>query len=249
VNDERVVVVTGAAGAIGRAYVRGFAEAGYAVVAVDVRSPQAVVDDVVAEGGRAIAVDADVRSRAAIDTMVERALADFGRIDVLINNAAYFSSIVKKPFDEISDDEWDLAFTVNVRGAWLCARAVAPVMRRQGDGHIINTSSMTLHGGGITGFAHYASSKGAIVALTRVLARELGGDGIAVNTISPDYIAHEGDLFARQPEMTDLIASQRCFQRPQTPEDLVGVALFLAGPQSAFITGQDLWVNGGRIFH
>jgi 3-oxoacyl-[acyl-carrier protein] reductase len=173
----------------------------------------------------------------------------FGRIDVLVNNAAYFSAIEKKPFDEITVAEWDKAFAVNVRGAWLCARAVVPAMRRLGAGRIINTASMTPHGGGIPGFAHYVSTKAAIVGLTRALARELGADNIGVNTVSPDYIEHEGELFARQPEMTGILAGQRAFARPQTPEDMVGTVLFLASPGSAFVTGQDIWVNGGRLFH
>jgi 3-oxoacyl-[acyl-carrier protein] reductase len=180
--------------------------------------------------------------------MAETVLASFGRIDLLINNAAYFSAIVKKPLEDISVEEWDLAFAVNVRGAWLCACAVLPAMKRQGHGRIINTSSMTFHGGGITGFAHYASTKAAIVGLTRSMARELGDFGITVNTISPDYIAHAGGLFDRQPEMASNLAAQRSIKREGTPEDLVGAVLFLAGPGADFVTGQDIWVNGGRIF-
>lgn len=245
----RVVLITGAAGGLGRAYVKGFAEAGYRVAAADLRPPGPVIAGLGVPSASVLPVEVDVASEESVGQMVSAVTAAFGRVDVLVNNAAYFSVIEKKPFDQITVAEWDKAFAVNVRGAWLCARAVVPAMREAGGGRIINTASMTLHGGGISGFAHYTATKGAIVALTRALARELGADNIAVNTVSPDYTAHEGDLFARQPEMTEVLARQRAFARPQTPEDMVGTVLFLAGEGSAFITGQDIWVNGGRIFH
>ena len=246
-SDARVVLITGAAGGLGRAYVKGFAAAGYRVAAADLRPPEQAIAQLGVSG--VLPVQVDVASESSVEQMVSEVNDAFGRIDVLVNNAAYFSTIEKQPFDQITVAEWDKAFAVNVRGAWLCARAVVPVMRRLGAGRIINTASMTLHGGGIPGFAHYVSTKAAIVGLTRALARELGADNIGVNTVSPDYIAHEGELFARQPEMTDILASQRAFARPQAPDDMVGTVLFLAGEGSAFVTGQDIWVNGGRLFH
>ena len=242
-----VAIVTGAAGAFGGAYCRAFVREGYAVVAADLRPADALVAELRESGGTAIAVECDVSERASVEAMAAAALGELGRIDVLVNNAAYFSQIVKQPFEEIGQDEWDLAFAVNVRGAWLCSCAVVPAMRARGGGRIVNTSSMTLHGGVVSGFAHYVATKGAIVALTRALARELGKDNIAVNTISPDYVEHEGPMFERQPEMVGLLAAQRSFQRAMAPEDLVGTVLFLAGEGSSFITGQDIWVNGGRL--
>jgi 3-oxoacyl-[acyl-carrier protein] reductase len=242
----RVAIVTGAAGAFGSAYCRALAGAGYAVVAVDTRGADKLAAEI-SHGGQALALDCDVSDRASCEAMAAAALEQYGRIDVLINNAAYFSTIVKQPFEQISDAEWELAFAVNVRGAWLCSCAVLPAMRAQGGGRIINTSSMTLHGGVVAGFAHYVSTKAAIVGLTRALARELGKDNIAVNTISPDYVEHEGPMFERQPEMVGLLAAQRSFARAMTPEDLVGTVLFLAGEGSSFVTGQDIWVNGGRL--
>jgi 3-oxoacyl-[acyl-carrier protein] reductase len=244
---QRVAIVTGAAGEFGSAYCRAFAEAGYSVVAGDVRPAEELVGELVASKARAIAVACDVSDQASTQALAQAALSAFGRIDVLVNNAAYFSQIVKQPFEQISQDEWDLAFAVNVRGAWLCSCAVVPAMREQGGGRIINTSSMTLHGVVVSGFAHYVATKGAIVALTRALARELGKDNIAVNTISPDYVEHEGPMFERQPEMVGFLAAQRSFQRPMAAADLVGTVLFLAGEGSSFITGQDIWVNGGRL--
>jgi 3-oxoacyl-[acyl-carrier protein] reductase len=164
-----------------------------------------------------------------------------------VNNAAVYSTIVKRPFDEITDDEWDTVLRVNVRGAWLCACAVAPAMRRQGQGKIVNVSSMTVPTAP-PGFAHYVASKAAIVGLTRALARELGDDGICVNTLTPDYIAFDREYDTRQPGMAPALAAQRILAREQRPEDMVGALLFLVGPGSDFITGQNIMVNGGRVF-
>jgi 3-oxoacyl-[acyl-carrier protein] reductase len=244
----RVVIITGGGGGIGRRYCAAFARAGYRVVVADIRGSQEVAGELAADGHEALAVTADVSSEDSVAELADAAVAAYGGIDVLVNNAAYFSSIVKKPFEEITVEEWDKAFAVNVRGAWLCARAVSPVMRGQGWGRIINTSSMTFHGAGIDGFAHYVSTKAAIVGLTRSLAKELGAYGIVVNTISPDYVEHEGELFRRQPEMAGILAQQRPIRRPGTMDDLIGPILFLASDDVGFITGQDIWVNGGRIF-
>jgi 3-oxoacyl-[acyl-carrier protein] reductase len=193
-------------------------------------------------------VQVDVSDRASTEQMAATVLAEHGRIDALVNNAAVYSSIVKKPFDEIGEDEWDAVFAVNVRGAWLCARAVAPSMRSQGSGKIVNVSSMTVPTAP-PGFAHYIASKAAIVGLTRALARELGPHGVCVNTLTPDYIAFDRDYDNRQPDMAPALAAQRVFAREQRPDDMVGTLLYLLGPGSDFVTGQDVWVNGGRAFH
>lgn len=236
--SREVAIVTGGARGLGLAYVEGLKGAGYDVV----------VADLIESAAGDLHVDVDVSDRESADAMAAAVLERFGRIDVLINNAGYFTQIVKKPFEELTDEEWDLAFSVNVRGTWLCCRAVAPVMKAQRSGKIVNTSSMTVPSG-IPGFLHYVASKSAIVGLTRALARELGEWGICVNTISPDYVPHDAEYAGRQPEMSALIANQRAFKRDQVPEDLVGTILFLAGHGSDFVTGQDLWVNGGRLFN
>ena len=233
-----VVIVTGSASGLGRTYCRELAAAGWTVVGADL----AETDDV------ALSVVTDVSDRAQTERLAEEALERFGRIDALVNNAAYYTAIVKRPFEEIDDDEWTKVFDVNVRGAWLCARAVAPAMRRQGYGKIVNVSSMTVPTAP-PGFAHYVASKAAIVGLTRALARELGEDGISVNTLTPDYIAFDRDYDNRQLEMADALAAQRIFSRAQAPEDMVGALLFLLGPGSDFVTGQNIWVNGGRAFN
>lgn len=193
-------------------------------------------------------VHVDIRDRDSCDAMAETVLDRFDRIDVLVNNAGYFTQIVKKPFEELSVEEWDECFAVNVRGTWLATRAVAPAMKTRRYGKIINTSSMTVPSG-IPGFLHYVASKAAIVGVTRALARELGEWNICVNTVTPDYIPHDAEYAARQPEMAALIAEQRAFKRDQVPEDMVGTILYLAGHGSDFVTGQNLWVNGGRLFN
>jgi 3-oxoacyl-[acyl-carrier protein] reductase len=235
-----VVIVTGAAGGLGRVYCRALAEAGYAVVAADLQAANVE--------GAALEVAVDVTDRAATEHLAAETLGRFGKIDALVNNAAYYASIAKKPFDEIDDDEWDRVFAVNVRGSWLCARAVAPAMKAAARGKIVNVSSMTVPTAP-PGFAHYISSKAAIVGLTRALARELGPHGIAVNTLTPDYIAFDRDYDNRQPEMAPMLARQRAFDREQKPDDMVGTLLYLVGPGSDFVTGQNLWVNGGRAFN
>jgi len=236
--SREVAIVTGGARGLGLAYVGGLREAGFDVV---------VADQSESDAGD-LNVQVDVADRASTEAMAAAVLERFGRIDVLINNAGYFTHIVKKPFEELTVEEWDLAFSVNVRGTWLCCRAVAPAMKAQRSGKIVNTSSMTVPSG-IPGFLHYVASKSAIVGLTRALARELGDWGICVNTISPDYVPHDAEYAGRQPEMAALLAGQRAFKRDEVPEDLVGTVLFLAGHGSDFVTGQDLWVNGGRLFN
>lgn len=180
--------------------------------------------------------------------MARAVLDRFGRVDVLVNNAGYFTQIVKKPFEELTVKEWDHCFAVNVCGTWLATRAIVPAMKERRYGKIVNTSAMTVPSG-IPGFLHYVASKAAIVGLTRALARELGEWNICVNTITPDYIPHDEEYAARQPEMAAVIAQQRAFKRDQVPEDMVGTILYLAGHGSVFVTGQNLWVNGGRLFN
>jgi 3-oxoacyl-[acyl-carrier protein] reductase len=240
-----VVIVTGAAGGLGRVYCRALVAAGYAVVAADLNDPADVVDEL---GDSCLGVQVDVTDRGSTERLAAATLERFGKIDALLNNAAYYATIVKRPFEEITDEEWTRVFDVNVRGTWLCSRAVAPAMKSAGRGKIVNVSSMTVPTAP-PGFAHYIASKAAIVGLTRALARELGEHGISVNTLTPDYIAFDRDYDNRQPQMAPALAAQRAFAREQQPEDMVGTLLYLLGPGSDFVTGQDIWVNGGRAFH
>lgn len=236
--SEGVVIVTGSAGGLGQVYCRELRAAGYTVVGADLAETS----------GAHLSVVTDVTDRQGTELLAAAALEQFGRIDALVNNAAYYSAIVKQPFEEIEDDEWTAVFDVNVRGTWLCTRAVAPAMRREGKGKIVNISSMTVPTAP-PGFAHYVASKAAIVGLTRSLARELGPDGICVNTLTPDYIAFDRDYDNRQADMAPALAAQRIFGREQQPEDMIGALLFLIGSGSDFVTGQNIWVNGGRGFN
>ena len=236
--SEGVVIVTGAAAGLGQVYCRELTAAGYTVVGADLREAAEVE----------LSVVTDVTSRQETERLAAAVLERFGRIDALVNNAAYYSAIVKRPFEEIEDDEWTTVFDVNVRGTWLCTAAVAPAMRRQRKGKIVNVSSMTVPTAP-PGFAHYVASKAAIVGLTRALARELGPDGISVNTLTPDYIAFDRDYDNRQADMAPTLAAQRILAREQKPEDMIGALKFLIGSGSDFVTGQNIWVNGGRAFN
>jgi 3-oxoacyl-[acyl-carrier protein] reductase len=240
-------IVTGAAKGLGKAYALALGDAGWPVVAADVLDVEPVASEIARRGGTALAVQADVSDQASVEGLAAATLERFGRIGALVNNAAIFTSIEKKPFDELTVDEWDRMFAVNVRGTWLCCRAVAPSMKESGGGRIVNVSSMTVPGG-VPLFLHYVASKAAIVGLTRALARELGEFGICVNAIAPDYVPHDPAYTAQQPEMAAAIANQRCFRRDMTADDLVGTLLYLVGPGAEFVTGQTLYVNGGRLF-
>lgn len=245
--DVGVAIVTGAAKGLGRTYALALAADGWSVVAADVLDLGPVVGEIVAAGGSVQAVPTDVSDERATQELAAATLERFGRVDVLVNNAAIFTSIEKKPFDALTVEEWDRMFAVNVRGTWLCCKAVAPAMKDARAGRIVNVSSMTVPGG-LPRFLHYVASKAAIVGLTRALARELGEWDICVNAIAPDYVPHDAGYAAQQPEMAAALARQRCFQRDMAPDDLVGTLRYLVGPGSAFVTGQTLYVNGGRLF-
>ncbi len=239
-------IVTGGARGLGRVYSLALAADGFDVVVADLLDSQDVVNEIVAGGGRAVGCRTDVSSAADNEAMAAAAAEAFGTIDVLINNAAYYSQIVRGPFDEVSVQDWDRAFEINVRGAWLACCAVHPYMKQQQSGKIINISSTTCFKGTV-GFPHYVASKSAIVGLTRCLAAELGPDGITVNVVSPDLIPDPSLRPSDQVSDTFVVAG-RAIKRTQTPEDMVGTILYLAGDASDFVTGQNIVVNGGAFF-
>ena len=241
---DRVALVTGGAHGIGRAYALGLAREGAAVVVADVDDAAPVVEEIERAGGKAIATRVDVVDKSSTERMAGAAAEHFGRIDILVNNAAHFRHVKKSSFDEIDVEEWDKAFDVNVRGTWLCTRAVYPRMREQRYGRIINVSSMTVFEGTPT-FLHYVASKSAIIGLTRALAVEVGQYSIAVNTVVPSYIPHD---LGRPQSIDEYSVGMRIFKRTQLPDDMVGIVVFLAGPGADFITGQSFLVNGGARF-
>lgn len=244
--QDRVAIVTGGAQGIGRAYSLGLAREGCAVVVADLVAGDAVVAEIEEAGGRAAAIRVDVSDEESTNAMAATAVDRFGRIDALINNAGYFKHVFRGPFDEIDVDEWDKAFAVNVRGVWLCCKAVMPQMQNQGYGKIINISSNTVWKGA-PNFLHYVTSKAALTGLTRALAREVGDHNISVNTVAPDFIPDE-HLHKLHPGRDEEIAAARAFKRGEVPEDMVGTIIFLVSAGSDFITGQSILVNGGAHF-
>jgi NAD(P)-dependent dehydrogenase (short-subunit alcohol dehydrogenase family) len=244
----KVAIVTGGAAGIGFAYARRFLAEGARVVLADVADPVAAAEKLDA-GGAALGVPTDVSDAASVRAMVEAAVARFGRVDVLVSNAAVFATLSPQPFDEIPESEWDRVMAVNVKGVWNCARAVAPVMRAQGGGRIVNVASAIVAKGTAL-LLHYVASKGAVVAMTRALARELGPAGITVNAVAPGLIL--SDTVQANPSITGFqlsaVMQARSLRRDAFPEDVEGTVLFLASDDSAFMSGQTLIVDGGSVF-
>jgi 3-oxoacyl-[acyl-carrier protein] reductase len=241
----RVAVVTGAAHGLGRAYATRLAERGCSVVVADLNAEAAaeVAAEINAGGGSAHAVHVDVSDETMVGAMADEAVRAFGRIDVLVNNAAIFLTVgmSRVAFDEISVAEWDRMMAVNVRGTWLACRAVVPRMREQGYGKIVNVSSDTaLKGSPLR--VHYVASKSAILGFTRTLAAELAADGIRVNAVAPGIVLSEPDP---TPDRRAHAVRSQLLPDPLVPDDLVGTVAFLASPASDAITGQVLAVNGG----
>ena len=235
--DGKVAIVTGGAQGIGAAIAAGLEAAGAEVVIVDLE-PR--------DGG----IRADVSSEGDVSRMVEEALERNGRIDILVNNAGLYASLEMRAFTEIPLEEWNRVMEVNVASMFLTSRAVVPVMREQGSGKIVNISSGTPFRG-VPFLLHYVTSKGAIVALTRALAKELGRDSIHVNCVAPGFTMSDGvkshpDVVEK---LRDVSIASRTLQRDQVPEDVVGAVVFLCTPAADFITGQTMVIDGGQYFH
>ena len=247
---DRVAIVTGAARGIGQAYCLALAREGAKVVAADILSCEETVKKVQEAGGEALGIITDVASEPSTQAMATQTAQRFGRIDTLVNNAAFFGKLMA--FDQIPEAEWDRVMAVNVKGLWLCSKAVIPTMKQQGKGKIINISSATIWMG-MPLLLHYVASKGAVFAFTRALARELAGTGINVNTITPGYTMTEAALNIADPETVESFKRQivelQIIKRNEEPEDLTGTVVFLASDASDFVTGQTFNIDGGLTHH
>jgi 3-oxoacyl-[acyl-carrier protein] reductase len=250
--QDKVAIITGAAHGIGKSYARKFAEEGAHVVIADLDESggQAVANALIDSNLSAWSCATDVRSYPDVEGLVRETVARFGRIDILLNNAAIYvtQQLWKGAVEELALEEWDRVLEVNLKGVFLCSKAVIPVMKKQKSGKIINIASGTFFSGS-GNMPHYTTAKGGVVALTRVMARQLGEWGINVNCMTPGSTMSEEsvteDVLKRRQESMD----KRCFKRIETPADIVGTALFLASADSDFITGQLLVVEGGGIMH
>jgi NAD(P)-dependent dehydrogenase (short-subunit alcohol dehydrogenase family) len=248
--DGRVAIVTGAAQGIGAVYAKALAAEGAKVMVTDILDPAPVVAEIKRAGGSAIGRIADVTKMKDNEATVADTVAAFGKLDILVANAAIFAALDRKGMMSIGNDEWDKVFAANVKGPFLSAKAAVPAMRKNKYGKIVNISSSTIHMG-VPNLLHYVASKGSVDAFTRALAREVGEDGIRVNAVAPGLTMSAGVLAKRDQVKAniELTLRQRVFKRDQVPEDLVGAVLFLCGPESDFLTGQSLVVDGGLVMH
>jgi NAD(P)-dependent dehydrogenase (short-subunit alcohol dehydrogenase family) len=243
---ERVVIITGAGQGIGRTFAKAFAAAGARAVIAELNERKAadVSAEIMKAGGEALAVTTDVADDASIKEMVEIVEDEYGRIDVLINNAGIFSTLEMRPFDQIPLDEWERVLRVNLTGPFLCARAVLPAMRRAKWGRIINMASGAVRLGR-PNYLHYIATKSALMGMSLSMARELGADNITVNAILPGATFTEIERKTITPEQKERIVAMQCIPRAEVPEDLVGAALFLASDAARFVTGQSINLDGG----
>ena len=242
----KTAIITGAAGGLGRAFALGFADRGANVVVADMNEAGSAetVSLIEAAGGKAIAVKTNVTDKVSVDAMAEAAVAAFGGLDILVNNAAIYATIERANFWEIDPNEWDKVMAVNVKGAWLASGAAFTRMNEGGS--IINIASATVFSGSPL-WMHYVASKGAVIGMTRVMAREVGGKNITVNAIAPGFTLTEASLSIME-DAESYGVSSRAIKRASQPEDMVGTALFLASDDASYITGQTLIVDGGKQF-
>jgi len=245
-----VAIVTGAAQGIGAAYARAMAREGARVVAADIVDPAPLVREIVAAGGEALGIVADVTDATAVDNLVARTVERFGRIDSLVNNAALFGTLKHARFEDIPEAEWDAVMRVNIRGMWLVSKAVVPEMRKRRYGKIVNIASTTALKG-TPMMLHYVASKGAVIGMTRAMAREVGDDNICVNAIAPGLTMSEAVLENGiwSEDWIDRNVASRALRRRALPDDLVGAVIFLASKEADFVTGQTMVIDGGAVAH
>lgn len=250
--EDKVAIITGAAHGIGKAYARRFAEEGAHVVIADIdaRGGEATAKAILDSGGSAWARATDVRRFPDVEGLMRETVEKFGRVDVLLNNAAIYvtEKLWKGPVENLELDEWDRVMEVNLKGVFLCSKAAIPIMKQARAGKIINIASGTFFSGS-GNMPHYTTAKGGVVALTRVMARQLGEFGINVNCMTPGSTMSEESVSDEVLKRREGSVDKRSFKRIETPADIVGTALFLASADSDFVTGQLLVVEGGGIMH
>jgi NAD(P)-dependent dehydrogenase (short-subunit alcohol dehydrogenase family) len=238
------IIVTGAAIGLGRAFALAFAKAGAHVLAVDVNEDGA--KETAAMADNMSAARCDITSSQSCKSLADLAVDKLGGLDVLVNNAALYGTLQRKPFAEIDEDVWDRVMAVNVKGVWQASRHLAPLMKTAGGGSIINIASATVFSGSPQ-WMHYVASKGAVIAMSRTMAKELGEDSIRVNVLAPGFTMTEASLGHMENARTYGV-ERGALKRPAEVDDIVGGALFLASPLSSYMTGQTMIIDGGRQF-
>jgi 3-oxoacyl-[acyl-carrier protein] reductase len=242
--EGQVAVVTGGARALGRAISEQLAGAGALVVSLDLNESEETVAAIEASGGRAAGIVCDVTDAEQVDAAIAKVIADHARLDVLVNNAGVFSTMERRPFWEIPVDEWDLMMRINTRSVFLVSKAACGPMREARRGRIVNIAS-NVFTFGMADFLHYVASKGAVVGMTRTMARELGPFGIAVNAVSPGLVTTEITETTVPAEYREIVANNQCLRTPILPGDIAEAVAFLASPAARMISGQTVLVNGG----
>jgi 3-oxoacyl-[acyl-carrier protein] reductase len=245
---DKVTIITGGGQGLGRAYALRFCKEGAKIVIAEInfKNAKKVEQEIIEMGGDALAIETDVSKEKDTMAMAEKTVERFGKIDILINNASIYYGLESKPLEYLTVDEWDRSYDVNVKGSWLSIKAVSPHMKSAGSGCIINISSGTWLVG-IPMLLHYATSKAAILGMVRCVSREFGPFGIRINAITPGFVTTDASksIKGTPPETFDVIKAQTALGRNESEDDVVGTAVFLASEDAAFITGQNIVVDGG----